>query len=235
MRSSGEDVSVNIGQLAAQITGLALVFTIVLVLPAGTLAWPAGWTFLALFFGFVIALSLWLLRNDPALLAERMSGIGQADQKAWDKVFLATAGLAFVAWLALMAFDAARFHWSHVSTPIQGLGAVLLLGSFYLFYCTYRENTFLSPGVRVQSERAQTVVSTGPYQHLRHPMYAAFIVLTIGTPLLLGSVCGLLGTLLLMGLVARRAVLEEQVLLKELEMYQAYMIKVKYRLAPYLW
>jgi protein-S-isoprenylcysteine O-methyltransferase Ste14 len=69
----------------------------------------------------------------------------------------------------------------------------LLVGSFYLFYRTFRENSYLSPAVRSQAERAQTVVSTGPYRFVRHPMYAAFIPFALGTALLLGSWYGLLG------------------------------------------
>jgi len=80
-------MQVNVAQLVAQIIGMMVVFALALFLPAGTAAWPAGWAFLALFFGFVVALSAWLLRFNPDLLVERMTGIGKADQKQWDKVF----------------------------------------------------------------------------------------------------------------------------------------------------
>ena len=109
------------------------------------------------------------------------------------------------------------------------------MGSFYLFYLTFRENSFLSPAVRIQTERAQTVVSTGPYAYVRHPMYAGFVLFTLGTTLLLGSWYGLLGGLLLIGMVARRAVLEERALQEELEGYSAYMTRVRYRFVPHLW
>lgn len=122
-----------------------------------------------------------------------------------------------------------------MSPWLQGFGAVVLLNSFYLFYLTFRENPYLSPAVRVQSERSQTVVRTGPYRHVRHPMYAAFALFTTGTALLLGSWYGLLGGLLLVVMVARRAVLEERVLLKELVGYRTYMKQVRYRLMPHVW
>ena len=73
------------------------------------------------------------------------------------------------------------------------LGAVLFIASFFLFFITFRENTFLSPAVRVQTDRAQTVVSTGPYRYVRHPMYAAFVVFAVGSALLLGSWYGVAG------------------------------------------
>ena len=226
---------VNVTQLIVRTAGMMVVFAMALFLPAGTLAWPAGWVFFLLMFGFANAMSLWLLRFNPDLLAERLTGIGRPDQKTWDKVFLALMGVAFLAWLAVMALDAVRFRWSHVPTWLQGIGALLLLGSFYIFYLTCRENSYLSPAVRVQTERAQTVVSTGPYRYVRHPMYGGFVLFTFGTTLLLGSWYGLLGSLLLIGMVAWRAVQEERVLREELEGYSAYMTRVRYRFVPYLW
>jgi protein-S-isoprenylcysteine O-methyltransferase Ste14 len=228
-------MKVKVGQLVTRIAGMAVVFGLVLFLPAGTIDWWAGWAFLILFLGFVIVLSAWLLRYNPDLLAERMSGIGHPDQKTWDKVYLVWTGFAFFAWLALMSLDAVRFRWSHVPRWFQGAGALILLGSFYLFFLTFRENTYLSPVVRIQKERGQTVVSTGPYRYVRHPMYAAFALMTVGTALLLGSWYGLSGVPILIGMVARRAVLEEQVLRQELAGYCAYEARVRFRLVPYIW
>ena len=230
-----EKTRVGIGQLVARIAATAVVFALALFAPAGTLAWSAGWTFLALFIGFVIGISTWLLRFDPDLLAERTRGIGMSDQESWDKALLAFAGVAFFAWLALMGLDVVRYRWSRMTSSLQLLGASLLLCSFYLFFLVFRVNTYLSPGVRVQRERAQTVVTTGPYRFVRHPMYAGFVLFTLGTTFLLGSWYGMFGAALLVVIVARRAVLEERVLRKELDGYAAYMTTVRYRLVPYLW
>lgn len=226
---------VNVTQLVVRTAGMMVVFAMALFLPAGTLAWPAGWAFFLLMFGFANAMSLWLLRFNPDLLAERLTGIGRPDQKTWDKVFLALMSVAFFAWLAVIALDAVRFRWSQVPPWLQGIGTLVLLVSFYIFYLTFRENSYLSPAVRVQTERAQTVVSTGPYRYVRHPMYGGFVLFTVGTTLLLGSWYGLLGGLLLIGMVAWRAVQEERVLRKELEGYSVYMTRVRYRFVPYLW
>ena len=214
---------------------MAVVFGATLFVSAGTIAWPAGWTFLVLFFSFVIALSTWLLRFDPGLLEERMTGIGKSDQKTWDKMLLAIMAVAFFSWFAVMGLDVVRFRWSDMPARLQFLGGVLLLASFYVFFVTFRENTYLSPAVRVQTERSHRVVSTGPYRYVRHPMYAGFVLFAIATALLLGSWYGLLGAILLSGMVAERAVLEERVLRGELKGYDAYMGRVKYRLVPYLW
>ena len=135
----------------------------------------------------------------------------------------------------LDALDAVRFHWSQMPGWLQVVGAVLLLCSFYLFFLTFRENPYLSPAVRVQTERGQTVISTGPYRYVRHPMYGTTIVFIVGTTLLLGSWYGLLlGPILVVG-IAFRAVQEERVLRAELPGYDTYMARVKYRLIPYVW
>jgi protein-S-isoprenylcysteine O-methyltransferase Ste14 len=155
--------------LVAQITGLFLVFALALFLPAGTIVWIAGWCFLVLFFGFTIVMSLWLLRHNPGLLQERMTGLRKPDRKASDKVLMSLIAICFIAWLVLMPLDAVRFHWSEMSVWIQAVGAIVLLGSFYLFCLVYRENPYLSPAMRIQKERGQTVISTGPYHYVRHP------------------------------------------------------------------
>ncbi|HEX6291195.1 MAG TPA: isoprenylcysteine carboxylmethyltransferase family protein [Herpetosiphonaceae bacterium] len=228
-------MTVNLKLLTVQIVGMFVVFALALFLAAGTVAWPAGWAFLVLFFGFTVAISLWLLRNNPGLLTERMTGIGKPDQQTWDKVFFGVANLIFLAWLIAMPLDAVRFHWSQMPGWLQVLGAILLLASFYLFFLTFRENSYLSPAVRLQAERGQTVVSTGPYRYVRHPMYATAIIFLVGTTLLLGSWYGFVLVLLLAVGIALRAVQEERLLRAELPGYDAYMAHVKYRLIPYIW
>jgi len=118
---------------------------------------------------------------------------------------------------------------------LQVVGANVLIGSFPLFFATFRENSYLSPMVRIQEDRGQTVVSTGPYHYVRHPMYAAALLFLLGTALLLGSGFGLLLGLILVAMIAGRAVLEEHTLREELQGYDSYMAQVKYRLIPYIW
>ncbi len=228
-------MQVPIGKLIVQMTGMLVVLALLLFLPASTLAWGPGWVFLLIFYGGCLAITLWLLKANPALVNERMTGLGKPDRKAWDRPLMALISLLFVAWLVVMPLDAVRFHWSHVPLWVQAVGGVLLCVSFYMFYLTYRENSFLSPAMRIQKERGQTVIATGPYRYVRHPMYASALVLFIGGSLLLGSWAGLLVGLLLTAVLARRAVLEESMLSEELPGYTEYMTQVKYRLIPYLW
>ncbi|HLZ62806.1 MAG TPA: isoprenylcysteine carboxylmethyltransferase family protein [Ktedonosporobacter sp.] len=227
-------MTINLKLLAGQMVFLFLVFALALFLSAGTLAWLAGWVYLVLFFSFVFAITFWLFRYNPDLLRERMT-VSRSDQKVWDRVFFALLQVVFLAWLILMPLDAVRFHWSQIPVWLQVAGAVILVASFPLFFLTFRENSFLSPMVRLQQDRGQTVVSTGPYHYVRHPMYAAALLFFLGTALLLGSGLGLLWGLLLACAVAIRAVLEERTLRAELPGYDAYMAQVKYRLIPYVW
>jgi protein-S-isoprenylcysteine O-methyltransferase Ste14 len=226
--------SVNVKQFIGQFVGLVVVFSLALFLPAGTLAWPAGWIFLILFFGFFLGINLWLFRFNPALVQERMR-FATSDQKGWDKLLFPLL-LAFpFAWLVFISLDAVRFHWSPLPLWVQLSGAVLLLCSFYLFFLTFRENSYLSPVVRIQKDRGQTVISSGPYHYVRHPMYSGILLFSVSTPLLLGSGYGVLLGLVLVLIVARRAVLEEHTLRQELNGYAAYMTQVKYRFIPHIW
>jgi protein-S-isoprenylcysteine O-methyltransferase Ste14 len=228
-------MAVNLRLLKIEFAALLVLFALALFLGAGTIFWPAGWAYLALFFGADAALGLWLLRHDPGLLEERMSGFGKSGEPAWDKVFFVVMQGFFLAWLVLMPLDAVRYHWSEMPGWLQEAGAILVLGSFYLFFLTFRENPYLSPVVRVQSERGQKVISTGPYRYVRHPMYAAAIVYMAGTALMLGSWYGLLMGLIFVVGIAFRAVREEGVLRAELPGYEEYMARVKYRFIPLVW
>lgn len=205
-----------------------------LFLAAGTIAWPAGWIYLILLYSWLLIGILLLLKYNPGLLAERIN-ISPPNQKAWDKVFVLLLNVFFFAWVILMPLDAVRFHWSWMPLWLQVVGAIALVVSFILMSLVFRENSYLSATVRIQEERGQTVISTGPYHYVRHPMYAGGLFMFLGTPLLLGSWYGLLLTLLFLPALLVRTVLEERTLLQELPGYDAYMTHVKYRLIPYVW
>jgi protein-S-isoprenylcysteine O-methyltransferase Ste14 len=153
-------MQVNIKLLVWQIIGLVVLFALALFVPAGTIAWLAGWIFLGLFFGFYLAVTFWLLRHNPGLLQERMH-LGTADQQGWDKVLFPLMIVFPFVWLMFISFDTVRLHWSPVPVWLQMVGTVILLCSFYLFFRTFRENSYLSTVVRIQAERGHTLVSTG--------------------------------------------------------------------------
>jgi len=233
--ASGTSDTVNLKRLTLAYIALVAVFALALFLGAGTVFWLAGWIFLVLFFSANAALARWLLKHDPGLLQERLTGIRKPNVPTCDKVFFAGIQIFFLAWLVVMPLDAVRFRWSQMPGWLQVVGALLLLTSFYLFFLTFRANPFLSPAVRIQTELGHTVVSSGPYRYVRHPMYATAIIFIAGTSLLLGSWYGLLMGLIFVVGIAFRALQEERLLRAELPGYAEYMEKVKYRFLPSVW
>jgi protein-S-isoprenylcysteine O-methyltransferase Ste14 len=224
-----------LGKALLEVVAEFAVFAALLFVPAGTLLWPAGWAFMALFFGFTLAMVLWLAREDPELLAERMSSPIQRGQPLWDKVFVAALTLLFLAWLIVMPLDAVRFRWSEVPGWLQFLGALGVVLSFYLMFLTFRENAYLAMVVKLQEQRGQSVVTTGPYRYVRHPMYSSVFLFLPAVALLLGSWWGLLLCVVLLGLLVWRIPLEERMLENGLAGYEEYERNVRYRLIPRVW
>jgi protein-S-isoprenylcysteine O-methyltransferase Ste14 len=224
-----------LGKALLEVLAEFAVFAALLFVSAGTLLWPAGWAFIALFFSFALAIVLWLARTEPYLLAERMSSPMQSGQPLWDKVFVVAVMVLFVAWLIVMPLDAVRFGWSEVPDWLQILGTLGVVLSFYIMFLTFRENAYLALVVKVQEERGQSVVSTGPYRYVRHPMYASTFLFFPGSALLLGSWWGLLLCAVLLGLLVWRIPLEERMLENGLSGYDEYARKVRYRLIPRVW
>jgi protein-S-isoprenylcysteine O-methyltransferase Ste14 len=207
----------------------------VLFLSAGTLAWPAAWIYLAVMLALSLVTGLLLARHDPALLKERLSPPIQKDQPFADKVLLSVILLFLFGAYVLMALDAVRFKWSSMPEWVQVAGALLVILSIGFSYRTLRENSFASPVVKVQMERAQRVVTTGPYRYVRHPFYTGSLLFVAGTSLLLGSWWGLIAALGLAGLLAMRIGIEEKALRTGLAGYDTYAERVRYRLVPFVW
>ena len=212
-----------------------LVIGALLFVPAGTLDWLAGWAFMGLLCGVTVVVVRMLARDDPELLRERMSSPIQRDQPLWDRVLLSTLLVLFVAWLILMPLDAVRFGWSEVPVWLQIVGALGVLFSFYGMYLTFRENAYLYLVVKLREESGQTVVTTGPYRYVRHPMYAFSLVFFAATALLLGSWLGLLFSTLLMALIILRTALKDRTLKRGLVANAGYAGTVRYRLIPHVW
>jgi protein-S-isoprenylcysteine O-methyltransferase Ste14 len=213
-----------------------LIFPILILFLSGDWFWVEGWIFDVWFLVMCFTVIAYLYRNDPALLTERYKKPGTANQKGWDRYFIYGLVVGFFAWIVIMPLDAKRFSWtSAFPVWLQAAGGILLILSFFLFFRSYKDNTFLSPLVRIQKERKHKVVSTGVYSFVRHPMYLGAALLFVGTPLLLSSVFGLIVGFLMILLLAARIVGEEKMLVSELEGYSEYRKKVRYRLLPYIW
>jgi protein-S-isoprenylcysteine O-methyltransferase Ste14 len=217
-------------------TGAWLGFTaLLLLLPAGNPLWAQAWAFLAIFAVGSSGFGVWLSRRDPALLASRLGPLVQRGQPLWDKIFLLAFIAVWCAWLMLMALDAQRWHSSEIPVVLNVVGATLVVAGFLATLLVFRENSFAAPVVRVQPERAQRVIDTGPYSVVRHPMYASAVLYLVGMPLLLGSWYGMLVVPLMVLAIAPRAVFEERLLKQQLPGYADYMKRVRYRLVPGVW
>ena len=215
---------------------LCLLFPAVVLFLAGDWLWIEGWIFSIWFLVMCISIGIYLSRNDPALLAERSKKPGSDNQKGWDKYYQSVAYISFIIWIIIMPLDAVRFGWSPLFPLwLKIVGGVALLPSLFFLFRSVVDNTFASTAVRIQTERKQHVISTGVYGFVRHPMYLGNTFLLIGAPLLMGSIYGLIIGLIAFFLMAVRIIGEERMLVNELEGYEDYKKKVKYRLIPFIW
>ena len=211
-----------------------LVFPVLLLGLAGDWRWIEGWIFSAIFVLGSYATLLYLYFTDPELLNERYASPMQKEQKTWDKVLLSVFFLEFLIWFAIMPLDAKRFGWS-ATFPLwpRVAGMVLMSVGFYVLFAALKENTFAAPVVKMQKERGQEVISTGPYSIVRHPMYAGATLLFIGGPMLLSSNAGMVLSAFLVVTIAIRSVGEEAMLKEELPGYREYMRIVRWRMVPF--
>ncbi len=207
---------------------LALLVGGFLFLAAGTLAWWQAWAFLAVFFGASVWTTLDLMARDPALV-ERRLGAPSGEPRPLQRILQAFTGLFFLALAAIPGLDR-RFGWSDVPDEVTLAGDVLIALGFAGVFQVYRANTYAASTVRV--EAGQSVISTGPYALVRHPMYAAAIPLIAGIPLALGSWWGFIPVPLLIVGIAIRSVDEERMLVDELAGYEDYRRKVRFRMIP---
>lgn len=212
-----------------------LIFPVALLLLAGDWRWIEGWLFSLVFCLTSLAAVIYLYLKDPALLNERFRSPFQKNQKSWDKFFITIFVVSWCLWFVIMPLDARRYHWSaRFPVWIEAIGCILFLVAFVTVFLALKENTFAAPVVKIQKERGQKVISSGLYGIVRHPMYAGATLMFIGAPLLLGSVVGLLIGLLLIVMVALRSLGEEQMLRQELEGYNEYTQRVRWRLIPFV-
>ena len=217
-----------VSALVKFLIGLLLV-GLLIFLPAGTLAYPGGILFLCLLFVPMLVMGIVMLIRARDLLAKRLDA---KEKQAAQKGVQSLSGLVFIAGFVLAGLDF-RFGWSDVPLPVVIAASVIFLIGYGLYAEVMRENAYLSRTVKV--EEGQTVISTGLYGIIRHPMYTASILMFLSIPLVMGSWYALIPFALYPALMVIRVLDEEKLLTAELEGYAAYKSKVKYRLIPFIW
>ena len=212
-------------------------FAVALLWPAGTWQWWEAWALICLWAVFGVMLTQYLLRNDPALLAERMKFMPlDKDQKVWDKVLMLLFFIAAIGLYILPGFDVVRYEWSEpLPFWMKNLALLVHVPCFLFLGWVMRENTYLAQVVKIDKVRGHKVVTTGPYTLVRHPMYTVVIVLLFALPVALGSRYGLILAVFLTLLLIIRTYLEDRTLHEELEGYSEYAKQTCYRLIPGIW
>jgi len=214
------------------LVALTVVMAALVFVPAGTLDYWQAWLFLACYFLASLLVSAWLIRNDPALLERRMRAGPFAEGEPSQKIIMAITSIGFIALLAVPGLDH-RFGWSRMPGTVAILGDVALLAGWLGILQVFRTNTYAAATIQVAS--GQSVISTGPYAVVRHPMYAAALLMLLGIPISLGSWWGALVLAALLPALAWRLIDEERVLVRDLSGYADYRRRVRWRLIPGLW
>jgi len=209
-----------------------VVLAALLFVPAGTLDYWQAWLFIAVFVAASGAITADLAIRDPKLLERRMKVGPRAEKEPAQKIIMVFAMLGFPALLVFPALDH-RFGWSVVPASVSVLGDALIALAFLFTFFVFRENSYGASTIQIAE--GQTVISTGPYALVRHPMYAGALVMLIGIPLALGSWWGLLALLVILPVLIWRLLDEERFLRQNLSGYADYQTKVKYRLVPFVW
>jgi len=224
--SQGELIRLVISRFLPMILLLAAMFFI----PAGTLAYREAWVYLTILVVPMIFVLIYLLKNDPGLLERRMH---MREKEAQQKLIVKLTYIPFILAFMLPGFDK-RFGWSDVPLGIVIAADVLVVLGYGIIFLVFRENSYASRIVEVEQE--QTVIQSGPYAIVRHPMYVGVIILYTLTPLALGSWWAAIPiVLVVIPAIVARIFDEERLLIKGLKGYLEYVEKVRYRLIPGIW
>lgn len=208
---------------------IALLMSVILFSSAGTLYYWQAWVYLTIFLTASSFLTVYLIKTNPSLLKRRLHAGPTAEKEKSQKVIMSFISIEFIIFLLVPGLDF-RFAWSTVPFYLIVSGNLLVIAGFYIIFLVYKANAYSSATIEVA--KGQTVVSTGPYALVRHPMYTGVLVLLLGTPLALGSYWSLLVTVAMIPFLIWRLIDEEKFLAKHLRGYIDYQKKVIWRLIP---
>jgi Putative protein-S-isoprenylcysteine methyltransferase len=207
---------------------IATVMALVLFLPAGSLRYRAGWLWWSVTSAMIVFTTIYFLKKDPGLLARRM----KVKEKEPQPVFVRVLSILLMLSFLIPGFDY-RLHWSAVPGWIIIIANTAVFLGFAFIFLVFKENSYASTIVQVEKE--QKVITSGPYAIVRHPMYAALLLINLFTPLALGSYWMFIYFFISISLNLSRIKKEEAMLLRELPGYAEYCKKTRYRLIPLIW
>ena len=202
---------------------------LLIFLPAGTLNYFNGWIFMIVLFVPMFIAGIVMMIKNPSLLASRLDAKEKQKEQG---IVIKLSGLMFIVGFILAGLDF-RYGWIKLPSWLPYIFAILFILGYILFGFVLKQNTYLSRTIKV--EEGQTVVDTGLYGVVRHPMYMATLLMFLSMPLILGSLVSFFVFLIYPILIGIRAVNEEKLLEKELKGYKEYKQKVKYRIIPFIW
>jgi len=202
---------------------------LILFIPAGTIFYYNAWFLLALIIIPITLVTYYFYTRNPEFLERRMK---LKEKEKEQRKIVSLASLLYIAGFVIPALDF-RYGWSNVPQWLVIFSGAVFLLSYFLIFIVFKTNSYASRVVEVES--GQTVIDSGPYAVVRHPMYTGAITIMIIVPLVLGSYYGLIPNLLLPIVFVLRLLNEEKVLSRDLKGYTEYCAKVRYRLLPFVW
>jgi protein-S-isoprenylcysteine O-methyltransferase Ste14 len=209
---------------------------VLVFLAAGTFHWWQAWVYIGISYAASITSRALITKRHPDLLQERLHYSDKTDAKKWDKMLMPLVALISPAAYFLTAGFDKRFGWSGPIPLLLYLIALILTLVFYAFSTwALTENRFFSAVVRIQTDRGQTVVDSGPYRYVRHPGYLAGMLVGLTFPLMMGSWWAYIPVGIMCTLIVVRTALEDKTLINELPGYAEYTLKTKCRLLPGIW
>jgi protein-S-isoprenylcysteine O-methyltransferase Ste14 len=231
--SSNSTLTKSIITRSIQIVGYLALQAVILFAGSGDLAWTWAWVYLGVGLLSTVVNATFLFSRSPETIAER----GHPERgEQWDKLVSGLWGITQFIVLPLVAALDVRLHWSaDMDIWLHTLGTFFYAIGLALFGWAMISNAYFSTTVRIQKERGHQVCRTGPYHYVRHPGYTGTICQSLGIPVLLGSVWGLIPGLLAVALIVLRTSLEDRLLSTELEAYPEYVHETRYRLIPGVW
>ena len=210
------------------IAGVVLV-GVMIFLPAGSIRFLRGWLLMGILFIPMFVAGIVMMIKVPELLKKRLDA---KEKRSKQDMIVKLSGLMFIAGFVLSGLGY-RFNWYMLPRWASVAAAAVFLIAYALYAEVLRENAYLSRTIEVQ--KGQRVVDTGLYGIVRHPMYAATLMLFLSMPLVLGSVYAFIVFLAYPALIVGRLLNEEELLANELKGYREYRQKVKCRLIPFIW